>query len=673
MEDKENNPYIGARAYEPTDKVGLYGRKREVTDLLGRLVAQRIILMYSPSGAGKTSLIESALVPALDRQRLSVLPRIRVGLEVGTSASENRYIQSTLASIRVQRRGITLPFTSAKHPFVTAVRAAVQEVAPKSGIVLIFDQFEEIVTLNSVDVEAKHDFFKELGETLAHPKVWALFAMREEYLGLLDAYTHYIPTRFSNRFRLDLLSPAAAEQAIRGPAGEKGATFTNTAVVRLLDDLRLTKEMGPDGDAQDMLGPVIEPVHLQVVCRRLWERLEAEEPQRDPSELRTIDVPQVERAGNVTDALRAYYQELVASVSKNTYVDERRIRLWIGSELITGGRLRNQVMRTGRRTAGLDERVIDALSDVYLVRKESRRRLIWYELAHDRLIDPIVEDNEAWFASHPTSLQRVAQIWATHGRAKELLLRGDALEAFENARAKAPDLTEIEREYLETSQRVDKEDQARRMHLRRQLRQATVGSCVAVLAALGWVFYERQSADTQANDILGIVDSLDSGDSAAKSRASLSLLQITGEDKVHVRYFAHAADREMVEAALDSLPYPLERDEGEDQMPSNQVLYGRYVSVADARRVAIALVAAGVPIKRVSRFRTIRLLNSYEIQVLAAPQLENAPRLTVDSVKGLSPSQTSVGTPIPLAPPADSGGSARASTGPASPPPSRRP
>ena len=35
--------------------------------------------------------------------------------------------------------------------------------------------------------------------------MWALFAIREDFLAELDPYARLMPTRFANRYRLDLL------------------------------------------------------------------------------------------------------------------------------------------------------------------------------------------------------------------------------------------------------------------------------------------------------------------------------------------------------------------------------------------------------------------------------------------------------------------------------------
>ena len=73
------NPYVGPRAFESGEQ--LHGREREARDLFLFLISQRIVLLHSPSGAGKTSLIQAGLIPRLREEGFNVLPVARVNLE----------------------------------------------------------------------------------------------------------------------------------------------------------------------------------------------------------------------------------------------------------------------------------------------------------------------------------------------------------------------------------------------------------------------------------------------------------------------------------------------------------------------------------------------------------------------------------------------------------------
>src|SRR5512135_191981 len=91
------NPYIGPRAFRTGET--LYGRERETLELLDLLIAERIVLFYSPSGAGKTSLLQAALIPRLQQKGFDVLPPVRVNQELPAGLNANRYLVSALLSL----------------------------------------------------------------------------------------------------------------------------------------------------------------------------------------------------------------------------------------------------------------------------------------------------------------------------------------------------------------------------------------------------------------------------------------------------------------------------------------------------------------------------------------------------------------------------------------------
>ena len=72
MTNTRPNPYPGPRSFQQGEK--LYGRQRETWELLNLLIAERIVLLVAPSGAGKTSLVQAALAPELEKEGFRVLP-----------------------------------------------------------------------------------------------------------------------------------------------------------------------------------------------------------------------------------------------------------------------------------------------------------------------------------------------------------------------------------------------------------------------------------------------------------------------------------------------------------------------------------------------------------------------------------------------------------------------
>ena len=209
------DPYIGPRPFGPHDR--LYGRERETERLRDLLIAERIVLLYSPSGAGKTSLINASLIPAMQAETFDILPPLRVsrGLPPGIGALDpppNRYVLGLLLSLAEDDTDVD---TLARTTLSQYLLIREQRMKVARNTVLIFDQFEEVLTLDAFDVAAKRELFQQIGAALRNPSYWALFSMREEYAPALEPYLRPIPTRLSTRFRLDLLTREQAGAAIR--------------------------------------------------------------------------------------------------------------------------------------------------------------------------------------------------------------------------------------------------------------------------------------------------------------------------------------------------------------------------------------------------------------------------------------------------------------------------
>ena len=200
--------------------------------------------------------------------------------EKGEPEPANRYLYSTLQSLAAasqEGEGDEWETDEAQRPSLdayldqlTAEYSAPSRAAWRSESeipqLLIFDQFEEILTLDPDDLEVKRAFFEELGAALVKPNRWALFVLREDYLAALDPYRFIIPTRFTNRYRLESLDPQAAVEAVVATAASAGVHFDEAAALLLVDNLR-RRGRGTDDSDGDQLAPYVEPMQLQVVGR----------------------------------------------------------------------------------------------------------------------------------------------------------------------------------------------------------------------------------------------------------------------------------------------------------------------------------------------------------------------------------------------------------------------
>ena len=496
---ERRNPFVGPRPIQQGE--ALHGRTQELRALYNRLQARRIVVLHSPSGAGKSSLVQAGLLPLLKENGFEVWKPIRVNLDPQAlggvaPAAGNRYLLSAMLSLEDglapdgQRRS---PAELAGMDFGAYLQQAAQgparpALAGAAPVVLIFDQFEELLTVAPQAIDEKQAFFQALGQALHTQNFWALFVLREDYLAAFAPYRDRIPTHLSHTFRLDLMGHDGAREALvqLAASGLPGRAFP--AVDKLIGDLSMVQTQLADGTSRAEPGLYVEPVYLQVVGRQLWAKM--------PADDLSIDAEDIEAYAQVSTVLGSYFADAVRKLAQDDLARERAIRAWVGSKLIVGG-IRSQVRREARQSQGLDNALIDGLVDSYLVRTETRAGFNWFELSHDRLVQPIEQDNAAWEAAHLHSSQVQARLWEGSGRSRALLLGDDALPDAEAARQRKQALwTASEQAFLSESRQL-RDEQARQ---RRRMRRATALLSVALLVAVvaGLLAYRQSIAARNA-------------------------------------------------------------------------------------------------------------------------------------------------------------------------------
>ncbi len=520
MSDALRNPYVGPRAFVTGER--MYGRERERAALLDLLVAERVVLLHAPSGAGKSSLLFAGLIPDLRAEGFVVRPVIRVGTEPPAAAAHgvNRYMLSALLSLE---EGVP---PGQQRPFAELAEldlAGYLGATPDAAEVLIFDQFEEVLISDPIDLAAKHAFFAALGAALRPSQRWAVFAIREDHLAGLAPYQRALPTRLRTTFHLDLLDAEAAQAAVQLPARELGVLFTDAAARKLVDDLRQVQVPTSEGGATRIAGPYVEPVQLQVACRNLWQRRAPDDLQIDERDLREI--------GDVDQALTRYYDDQLTAVAAELAVPEAALRDWFDRALITEQSLRGQVLQGATHSQGLDNRLARRLVDTHLVRAEQRRGMIWYELAHDRLIGPVRASNARWSAAHLSPAAQQADLWDRRGRPESLLLAD--LAEIDRLRAR-PDIPPLERDFLDHSRTLRKReaDTRRLRRIVQILAVAAVLGVVIILASLVALLRLRSVAEEEQR--VKVEAQRDAADRAAEAARQLGRLGLSRELAVGV-------------------------------------------------------------------------------------------------------------------------------------------
>ena len=435
-EAKDLNPYVGPRAFEEDDRKNFFGRDEETRQLTSLVIAQRTVLLYAQSGAGKTSLLQASLIPRLNaRKRIKILPISRVSGDLprgvdGTTVS-NIYVFNTLLNVYGQTASpgelVGLTLIKGLQTYFESDEADRRRLRPR---LLILDQFEELFTTHSERQAERADFFFQLQQALErYPQLTLLFSMREDFIAHLDFYAAQLPDRLRTRFRLERLRPKAALDAVREPAtaavpkrrfaeGVAEQLVANLAGISL--DEADQEESDPTLAALESYTEVhyIEPVHLQIVCRQLWSNLNdlpAADKLPADGQYEYIRESDVQQFGDVDQALIGFYEDALRAAISKSNISERRLRTWFSTELITTRETRSLVYRDEDlgATEGLPNEAVDSLYEAYLIRATKRGGDTWYELAHDRLVEPILLSNRAWQEGqmqHDPLLQ-AAQAW----------------------------------------------------------------------------------------------------------------------------------------------------------------------------------------------------------------------------------------------------------------------
>jgi hypothetical protein len=428
----DRNPYPGPRSFSPDERSVFCGRHYESRQLFSLVVAHKVVLLYSQSGAGKSSLLNAGLTPLLEEEGFKVFPVARVAGRIPDSVNvesvPNPYAFNVLLSWSLRETGLE-PRQLATVSLDQFLKRDLTSInADRSGTVrvLLFDQFEELFTFYPERWKERGEFIKQLAEALdADDYLRVVIGMREEYLGPLQVHAQTLPESMETRFRLELLGKDDALAAVIEPLKTTRRHFAPNVAERLVEDLLKIKVATDHASTREVTGEYVEPVQLQVVCSGLWDKL--------PSETQEVTFEYLQDFGDVTDALSAFYEESLNDTAQKACVTEGKLRKWFEQTLITPAGTRGTVFRGTSETGGLANAAVDALEAKHIIRCDSRAGSAWYELTHDRFIDPILKSNAQWRKAHGAleqlrrGLEERAEKWDQAGRPAGELLTEDKL------------------------------------------------------------------------------------------------------------------------------------------------------------------------------------------------------------------------------------------------------
>ena len=376
------NPFPGPRAYRRNDKEYFFGRSEEVDELTALVLSSSATLLYAPSGAGKSSLLQAGITPHLEHKfGFVVLPTVHLGAAVHADTAKgtaNPFTRTVCEAVTEAGRAV---------PEDIAEAAAVHRRGPSGRVLLILDQFEAIFTDSSLWQE-RDDFFVALTRALEQ-NTWlrAIIGLRSDYLAELVPHERNLPANLVVRYQLEKLTAQQAADAVESAFAASGMRLADADLRTII--AALLKDDQDESGAHAAVGLYVNTIQLQVVCRRLWEELQDGYRGTTPALTST--------SFSVRSAMSQFVDDAISEVVKDSKGDEAAIRWWLGSQLITSaGRRAFALVDEQGSSVGLPTAIVHALEEVRLIQLEQRNGLRLAELTHDSMTKGVRASNDAW-------------------------------------------------------------------------------------------------------------------------------------------------------------------------------------------------------------------------------------------------------------------------------------
>jgi hypothetical protein len=387
MAEAPDAPYRGISSYRLLDAGLLFARDEQIERLTHLIVVYRGALVFGESGVGKTSMLNAGFVPeALRRGYLPERVRVRwhstapiviehIGLE---TSAQGATLPSNFGTDTIQTGHSLALGVDDFERRLTALR-------PEQGAMLVFDQFEELVTLfedapGSDELQGalamQQRIFDLLIQGLTAPGIAAkfVFSMREDYLGRMSPLVGRVSDLRERFVHVDPLKGPDLPQIVRGPIEKYPDSYAARMPAATLEEIidRFQKQVGAGS---------VNLSEVQIVCRRLWD---------EPGE--TIRLRK-EGIGAVIDS---YFSDQFA---RSTPEEQAAIKALM-SCLVTPGGTRNWVSaddllgRAAAETGAPRPRLEQLIRDLdregrRLVTSEERQNVVYYTILSEFLVPRI--------------------------------------------------------------------------------------------------------------------------------------------------------------------------------------------------------------------------------------------------------------------------------------------
>jgi WD40 repeat protein len=429
--------YSGSSPFQDDDlsRLLFFGRSTEKDALLHKILVEDLVVLYSRSGLGKTSLLNAGiLAPLRERGFFPMICRLYVGDGLPQSdplKSIYGSIEENIAKAHSDR--IIEEYHPGKKDTLWEYFKTLEIWSPDDVLltpVLILDQFEELFTFYERD--KRQAFSEQLGDLVRGsipksireqyfqpteakpafpysekpPKVKILLSLREEYLGHLAELARDLPSILKSGFRLTPLQRENAKEAIVGPAEFDKRRIAEKTKKDLVN-LRITEpfsydaeklqeilnflsnpEENPEGIEQDE----VDPTQLQILCQYIEEKVQ-ERLSREPGKEVVVDNKLLLGKNEMRAAIKNFYDRAIDKIQLRS--NRRNVLALIENGLISRNNRRLSLAQGDiQHRFHVSPETLQELAKVRLLRPDHRLGDVYYELSHDTLIRPIQQSKK---------------------------------------------------------------------------------------------------------------------------------------------------------------------------------------------------------------------------------------------------------------------------------------
>ena len=493
-------PYRGLLPYEHAHEAVFYGRDRLTATLAGTLAQAGLVMLTGASGAGKTSLLQAGLVPALARgvQVPGSSSWFRISMTAGTgplTELSTRLAQLDGRDPAVIRKGLADAPDDAHVLISDIVRAAADRQEDGNGtgparpgqaarLVLIIDQFEEVFAAAGGEEAAERAAFIDAVCTAAtrpagprgEPPALVVIAVRGDYWDRCAVHPQLVRAMQDDQVIVGPMTEADLRRVIVGPAEASGLAVEPDLVETVLADLHSAADGGRGGAG---VLPLLSQAMMLTWEHRDGDRLTRkgyEDAGNQAGIARAIEITAETAYRGLTEDQQAIAREAFRRMTAMG-PDRRPVRRAAARRELHSGRPKSEWPEV--------DAVLEAFARGRLLVLDADRA----EIAHDVLLQAWPR-LRGWLEEDETSMILHAQLaedtarWRVSGDDRTLLYRDVQLAATRQAARvwaadpdRYPALSASETEFLRASGRV--------MNRGRWRRRALAGLlAVLVIAAL---------------------------------------------------------------------------------------------------------------------------------------------------------------------------------------------